>query len=53
MGVDIDLEANNSRGEEIKISSDASKYDVYVIPTDEEMVIARDTKAIVEGTFKI
>jgi len=53
MGIDLDLEANKARSEEIKISSDKSKYDVYVIPTDEEMVIARDTKAIVEGTFKI
>ena len=53
MGIDLDLEANKARSEEIKISSNKSKYDVYVIPTDEEMVIARDTKAIVEGTFKI
>ena len=53
MGIDLDLEANKARSEEIKISSNKSKYEVYVIPTDEEMVIARDTKAIVEGTFKI
>ena len=53
MGVELDDDANQIRGEEIKISSDKSKYDVYVIPTDEEMVIARDTKAIVEGTFEV
>ena len=52
MGVKIDDDANQNKGQEIKISTDTSKYDVYIIPTDEEMVIARDTKAIVEGTFK-
>ena len=34
---------------EKKISADDSKVAVYVIPTNEELVIARDTKAIVEN----
>ena len=48
LGVEIDDERNNTRGEEKEISKEASKIKVYVIPTDEEMVIARDTKTIVE-----
>ena len=43
LGVKIDLDMNNKRGETIKISSDDSKIDVYVIPTNEELMIARDT----------
>lgn len=49
MGVKIDLEKNNVRSEETKISTEDSKIEVFIIPTDEEMVIARDTKALVEG----
>ncbi len=48
MGVNLDLEKNNIRSVETKISADNSKISVFVIPTDEEMVIARDTKALVE-----
>ena len=43
LGVKIDLDLNNKRGELVKISSDDSSIDVYVIPTDEELMIARDT----------
>ncbi len=49
MGLKLDLERNNVRSEETKISADDSKISAFVIPTDEEMVIARDTKRIVEG----
>ena len=49
MGLKLDLERNNVRSEEKKISTDDSKISAFVIPTDEEMVIARDTKRIVEG----
>ena len=48
MGVEIDLDKNNVRSEETKISTESSKVLTYIIPTDEEMVIARDTKALVE-----
>ena len=43
LGVKIDLDLNNKRGEVVKISADDSSIDVYVIPTDEELMIARDT----------
>ena len=44
MGLSIDYELNSKiRGEEAKISKDDSKVAVYVIPTNEELVIARDT----------
>jgi acetate kinase len=45
LGLKLDEEANKVRGEEIKISADGSKVDVYVIPTDEEVVLARDAYA--------
>ena len=47
MGVEIDDEKNSVRGEEVKISTDNSKVSVYVIPTNEELAIARDTLAII------
>ena len=43
LGVVIDEEKNNIRGEEVKLSTDSSKIDVYVIPTNEELMIAEDT----------
>ena len=49
MGLKIDVEKNNVRGEEVKISTDDSKVTVLIIPTNEELVIARDTKEIVES----
>ena len=42
-GVEIDKDANNCKGEEVEISKEASKIKVFVIPTNEELVIARDT----------
>ena len=49
LGVKIDLEKNNCRGEEVEISKPDSKIKVWVVPTNEELVIARDTKQIVEN----
>ena len=43
LGVKYDKELNNFRGEERLISTPDSKIKVYVIPTDEEVMIARDT----------
>ena len=43
LGIKIDLDKNNIRGEEVKLSTDDSSVLVYVIPTDEELMIARDT----------
>ena len=47
LGLEIDDEKNGMRGEEIKISTEDSKVSVYVIPTNEELAIARDTLAII------
>ena len=49
LGTDIDEEKNHVRGEEIEISVPGSKVRMFVIPTNEELVIARDTKEIVEA----
>lgn len=43
MGIKLNGEANNSRGREVKITSEDSKIPCYVIPTDEEIMIAKDT----------
>ena len=43
LGVELDEEKNNIRGSLQKISTNESKIKVYVIPTDEELMIARDT----------
>lgn len=50
LGVKLDNELNEKmiRGREGRISAPDSKVAVYVIPTNEEIIIARDTKAIVE-----
>lgn len=42
LGVELDYEQNEIRNEEIKISKSTSKIQVYVIPTNEELLIARD-----------
>ncbi len=47
MGVKLDAEKNNVRGEEAVISAADSKVKVVVIPTDEELLIASDTMDIV------
>ncbi len=49
LGVSICPNCNAKRGEETFISTADSKIKVMVIPTNEELVIARDTKALVEG----
>lgn len=47
LGVTFNEEANKTRGKEIEISGKDSKVKVVVIPTDEELMIARDTADIV------
>ncbi len=49
LGITLDKEANKVRGEEIEISTPDSKVKVVVIPTDEEMMIAKDTAEIVSA----
>ena len=48
LGVKIDKEKNDFKGEERIISTPDSKVTVMVVPTNEELMIARDTKEIVE-----
>ena len=48
LGVKIDLDENNMRGKLKKISTDDSKIPVYVIPTNEELMIALDTYELVK-----
>ena len=47
MGVKIDVDANNMRGEEKEISAPDSKIKVYVVPTNEELMIAKETARLV------
>ena len=47
MGVKVDEDANNMRGEEKEISTPDSKIKVYVVPTNEELMIARETKRLI------
>lgn len=48
LGVTIDQEANNKRGEEVIISTPDSKTTVMVVPTNEELAIARETLRLVK-----
>ncbi|MBQ8465525.1 MAG: acetate kinase [Alphaproteobacteria bacterium] len=48
LGIEIDEAANNKRGETIEITKPNSKVHVYVIPTDEELVIAQDTVRLIK-----
>ena len=48
MGVNLDLEANNVKAEEREISSRDSKIKVWIVPTEEELMIARDTRDLVK-----
>ena len=48
LGVVVDEENNNTRGQEIMVTTKESKIPCYVIPTDEEVMIARDTYAFIK-----
>lgn len=49
LGIKIDPERNNVRGEDKLISADDSSIKIFVIPTNEELMIARDTKELVRA----
>ncbi|MBC2578957.1 acetate/propionate family kinase [Clostridium sp. DJ247] len=49
LGINIDNEKNNTWGKAVEISTPESKVKVFAIPTDEELMIARDTKEIVDA----
>ena len=46
MGVEMDAEKNNVRGKEVDVSAAGSKVKIFVIPTNEELMIAMDTAAL-------
>lgn len=48
LGVDLDLEKNKQKGKEMCISTQNSKVALYVVPTNEELMIARDTYELVK-----
>ena len=48
MGVKIDVEANNVRGEEKEISAPDSTVKVYLVPTNEELMIAKETARLIK-----
>lgn len=48
LGIALDQEANGKRGENILISTPDSRTKVLVIPTNEELAIARETYALVK-----
>jgi acetate kinase len=48
LGVELDVEQNLTRGKETVISKDTSKIKVLLIPTNEEVMIARDTVRLIE-----
>ncbi|MCI1959601.1 MAG: acetate kinase [Clostridia bacterium] len=49
LGIELDSYRNSLRGEAVEITTKQSRVQVFVIPTNEELVIARDTKEIVES----
>ncbi|MDS1029903.1 acetate kinase [Bacillota bacterium LX-D] len=49
LGIKIDVDKNKVRGQEVEVTAPGSKVRVFVIPTNEEVVIARETKEIVES----
>jgi acetate kinase len=53
LGIEVDEEKNKIRGQEVDISTPDSKVRVLIIPTNEELSIARDTKEIVETEAKL
>lgn len=49
LGIELDEKLNSIRGKAQKINKDGARVSVFVIPTDEELMIARDTKKLVEN----
>ena len=49
LGVEIDDDLNGNRGKEMKISTPNSKVEVWIVPTNEELMIAQDTAELVNA----
>ena len=48
LGVKIDIEKNQIRGEEVKLTTDDSSISIYAVPTNEELMIALDTLSLIK-----
>ncbi len=48
-GIELDSERNRSRGQEATISSDRSRVRLMIVPTNEELIVARQTQAVLDG----
>ena len=48
LGIELDEEKNNIRGQEIEITKEGSKVRAFIIPTNEELAIAKDTVALAQ-----
>jgi acetate kinase len=49
LGISLDAERNQSSNNEALVSTDSSKVQIWVVPTNEEIVVARQTKLLLEG----
>jgi acetate kinase len=49
-GIELDAERNQVRGREATVSTGASRVRLMTVPTNEELIVARQTKAVLEGT---
>jgi len=49
LGIELDHEKNQVRGKEVSIAADDAKVNIFIIPTNEELVIARDTYGIIKA----
>lgn len=49
LGIKIDVEKNKVRGKEVDVAAEDSRVRIFVIPTNEELVIARDTYRLAQG----
>lgn len=47
-GIDLDQKKNQVRGKETRISSDTSRTQIWIVPTNEELIVARQTMAVLE-----
>ena len=53
LGVSVDLDLNSRiRGKEVKLSTDDSSMEVWIVPTNEELMIARDTLALAQEVVR-
>ena len=48
-GIELCRDKNAERGEEVQVQADSSKVQIWVVPTNEELVVARQTQQVLEG----